>query len=54
MMVDKIRERIGFTTLKYQTLEDMINAVVEGASNSGLRKEDLCLHCWIGNNKLTK
>ncbi|MDH5439601.1 MAG: amidophosphoribosyltransferase, partial [Candidatus Bathyarchaeota archaeon] len=48
MMVDEIRKMIGFTTLKYQTLEDMIKAVVEAPNNIGLKREDLCLYCWIG------
>jgi len=41
-MVEWIRKDIEVTTLKYQTLEDMIAAI-------GLPKERLCLHCWIGN-----
>ncbi|MFB0503439.1 MAG: amidophosphoribosyltransferase [Candidatus Bathyarchaeia archaeon] len=48
MMVEEIRKMIGFTTLKYQTLEDMIKAVVEAPNNIGLKREDLCLYCWIG------
>lgn len=48
MMVDEIRKMIGFSTLKYQTLEDMIKAVIEAPNNTGLKKEDLCLYCWIG------
>ncbi len=41
-MVEWIRKDIEVTTLKYQTLEDMIKAI-------GLPKERLCLHCWMGN-----
>ncbi len=41
-MVEWIRKDIEVTTLKYQTLEDMIEAI-------GLPKERLCLHCWTGN-----
>ncbi len=48
MMVEEIRKMIGFTTLKYQTLENMIKAVVEAPNNVGLKREDLCLYCWIG------
>ncbi|MGQ9515154.1 MAG: amidophosphoribosyltransferase [Thermoproteota archaeon] len=47
-MVEEIRKMIGFTTLKYQTLEDMIKAVIEAPNNKGLRREDLCLYCWTG------
>ncbi|MEM2915313.1 MAG: hypothetical protein QXH91_07950, partial [Candidatus Bathyarchaeia archaeon] len=48
-MIEKIREMIGFTTLKYQTLEDMIKAIIEAAPDKlSLKKEDLCLYCWMG------
>jgi len=40
-MVDWIRREIGVTTLQYQTIENMIQAI-------GLPRERLCLHCWIG------
>lgn len=40
-MVDWIAKDLGVTTLKYQTLEDMIKAV-------GLPKEKLCTYCWDG------
>jgi amidophosphoribosyltransferase len=40
-MVEWIRRELGATTLKYQTLEDMIQAI-------GLPRERLCLHCWSG------
>jgi amidophosphoribosyltransferase len=40
-MVDRIRQRIGLTTLKYQTLPDMIAAI-------GLPREKLCTFCWNG------
>lgn len=40
-MVEWIRRELGATTLKYQTIEDMIEAI-------GLPREKLCLHCWIG------
>jgi amidophosphoribosyltransferase len=40
-MVEWIRQELGATTLKYQTLEDMIQAI-------GLAREKLCLHCWKG------
>jgi len=40
-MVEKIRERLKLTTLKYQRLEDLIKAI-------GLPKEKLCTYCWDG------
>ncbi|MBE9485504.1 MAG: amidophosphoribosyltransferase, partial [Bacteroidetes bacterium] len=38
-MIEKIRERIGVTTLQYQELDDLVEAI-------GLPKERLCTHCW--------
>jgi amidophosphoribosyltransferase len=40
-MVNKICERLTLTSLKYQTMNDMIEAV-------GLAKEKLCTYCWDG------
>lgn len=40
-MVEKIRERLNLTSLKYQKLDDLINAI-------GLPKEKLCTYCWDG------
>ncbi len=40
-MVEWIRRELGATTLRYQTIEDMIRAI-------GLPREKLCLHCWVG------
>lgn len=40
-LVEWIRKYIGATTLKYQTLDDMVRAI-------GLPKEKLCLYCWCG------
>lgn len=40
-MVDWIAKDIEVTTLRYQTLEDMVEAV-------GLPMEKLCLYCWNG------
>jgi len=48
MMVEEIGEMIGFTTLKFQTLEGLIKAVIEAPNNKGLKPEDLCLYCWTG------
>jgi amidophosphoribosyltransferase len=41
MMVDWIAKDIEVTTLRYQTLEDMVSAI-------GLPRERLCLYCWTG------
>jgi len=40
-MVEWIRDDIGATTLRYQTLDDMIKAI-------GLPRERLCTYCWNG------
>ena len=40
-MVDRIRARLGLTTLRYQTLPDMIAAI-------GLPREKVCTFCWNG------
>jgi amidophosphoribosyltransferase len=40
-MVDWIAEDIEATTLRYQTIDDMVAAI-------GLPKEELCLYCWNG------
>ena len=47
-MVEEIRKRIGFTTLSFLTLEDMVKAVIEAPNNKNLKKEDLCMYCWTG------
>lgn len=40
-MVEHIRQRLGLTSLKYQTLENLVSAI-------GLPKEKLCTYCWDG------
>ena len=40
-MVQWIRRDLALTTLRFQTLDDMIKAV-------GLPKEKLCTYCWTG------
>jgi len=40
-MVEKIRQRLNLTSLKYQRLEDLVDAI-------GLPKEKLCTYCWDG------
>ncbi len=42
-MVDKIRENLGLTSLKFQKIEDLIEAI-------GLPKEKLCTHCFDGSS----
>jgi len=41
-MVDWITRELNVTSLKYQKLKDMIEAI-------GLPKEKLCLYCWTGS-----
>jgi amidophosphoribosyltransferase len=40
-MVDRIRKRLNLTTLRYQRLPDLVDAI-------GLPKESLCTYCWDG------
>lgn len=40
-MVESVRQRLGLTTLRYQTLNDMVEAI-------GLSREKLCTYCWTG------
>ncbi len=40
-MVERIRKRLNLTTLKYQRLDDLVEAI-------GLPKEKLCTYCWDG------
>lgn len=47
-MVEEIRKRIGFTTLRFLTLEEMIRAVIEAPNNQNLKREELCTYCWTG------
>ncbi len=42
-MLDWIRDHLGLTSLKYQRLDDMIEAV-------GLPRERLCTFCWNGED----
>ena len=41
-MVEWIGKELGVTTLRYQKIEDMVEAI-------GLPREKLCLYCWIGD-----
>ncbi len=42
-MVESIRTRLGLTSLQYQMLDDMIEAI-------GLPREKLCTYCWNGES----
>lgn len=42
-MIEKIRERLGLTSLKFQRLDDLVKAI-------GLPKDRLCTHCWDGSS----
>ncbi|MDA3788420.1 MAG: amidophosphoribosyltransferase [Desulfobacula sp.] len=42
-MVNKIIERLKLDSLKYQKIEDLIEAI-------GLPKKSLCTHCWDGSS----
>jgi amidophosphoribosyltransferase len=40
-MVERIRYRLGLTTLVYQKIDDLIEAI-------GLPREKVCTYCWTG------
>jgi amidophosphoribosyltransferase len=42
-MIHTIKERLRLTSLQYQKLEDLVDAI-------GLPKERLCTHCWDGSS----
>ncbi len=42
-MVEQIRKNLDLTSLKYQKLDDLVDAI-------GLPKEKLCTHCWDGSS----
>lgn len=42
-MTEKIREKIGVTSLQYQKLDDLVDAI-------GLPVERVCTHCWNGKS----
>ena len=42
-MVEEIRRELGLTSLKFSKLETLIAAI-------GLRKEDVCTHCFDGSS----
>lgn len=40
-MIEVIRQDLGVTTLRYQTVDDMVEAI-------GLPRHKVCLYCWTG------
>ncbi|MEA5006325.1 MAG: amidophosphoribosyltransferase [Rikenellaceae bacterium] len=42
-MVEEIRKTLGLSTLTFQRLDDLVEAI-------GLPKERLCTHCWDGSS----
>jgi len=42
-MVEKIRKRLGLSSLKFQMMDDLVKAI-------GMPKEKLCTHCWDGSS----
>ncbi len=42
-MVEEIRKTLDLTSLKFQRLDDLVEAI-------GLPKEKLCTHCWDGSS----
>ena len=42
-LVDEIRKELNITTLKFNSIENMVSAI-------GLPKEQLCTHCWDGTS----
>ena len=40
-MVDRISHRLGLTSLRYQRLPDLVQAI-------GLPREKVCTYCWDG------
>ncbi len=42
-MIDNIRKKLRLTTLVFQKMDDMIEAI-------GMPKEKLCTHCWDGSS----
>lgn len=45
-MVEEIQNRFGLTSLKFTTLETLIEAI-------GLEKDQICTHCFDGSSKFT-
>ncbi|HBB59625.1 MAG TPA: amidophosphoribosyltransferase [Lachnospiraceae bacterium] len=43
LMVEKIRDQLGFTSLAYNRLDDMLEAC-------GIDRDKLCTYCWSGSD----
>ena len=43
-MIESIRKRLGLTSLRYQNLGDMVEAI-------GLPADKLCTFCWTGESR---
>jgi amidophosphoribosyltransferase len=43
-MVERIRDRLGLTSLRYQTLGAMVEAI-------GVPRDKLCTYCWTGESR---
>jgi amidophosphoribosyltransferase len=43
-MVHRVQQKLRLTSLRYQTMEDMVAAI-------GLPKEKLCTHCWDASSQ---
>jgi len=46
-MVEWIARELDVTTLAYQRIDDMVEAI-------GLPREKLCLHCWTGDDNSSR
>ena len=42
-MVEFIREKLNLTSLAFQTIDDLVQAI-------GLPRERLCTYCWTGED----
>ena len=42
-MIEEIRKELNFTSLRFNRLDDMLDAV-------GIPKENLCTYCWNGKD----
>ena len=40
-MIEEIRKRLGFTTLRYHRLDDLVKSI-------GISPCKLCTYCWSG------
>jgi amidophosphoribosyltransferase len=42
-MVGRIRQRLGLSSLAYQRIDDLVEAI-------GLPRDKLCTYCWTGED----